>query len=55
MRILGGPCNIGSEPGPYKPGRVGMCARARARTHTYTHTLLYLPSDFLPSPHFVDE
>ena len=25
MRILGGPCNVGSEPGPYKPGKVGMC------------------------------
>jgi len=25
MRILGGPCNVGSEPGPHKTGKVGMC------------------------------
>ena len=25
MRILGGPCDVGSEPGPHKTGKVGMC------------------------------
>ena len=31
MRILGGPCDVGSEPGPHKTGKVGMCVCVNIR------------------------